>query len=368
MSKKKDSAQFLSRCCDTICHMCSVDTRLKPKVFSLSVSLLLLASCGEHDDLLPEYELSGPTMGTTFSVKLVAPPTDLDKRELLSRINSLLAGIESDMSTYRSDSEISRFNAHQAADWFAVSSESCGVVQEALALSKFTGGSFDITVGPLVNLWGFGPDGAVSVPPERQRVAAMIARVGYGHLHVDCTRPALRKDLPDLYVDLSAYAKGFAADRVAALLDDQQVDHYLVEIGGELRLHGSNRKGQNWAIAVEKPARMERTIQTVVGLTDSAMATSGDYRNYFEHNGKHYSHTIDPRTGYPVSHETASVTVIADTAAYADAMATALHVLGQDAGLEFAERENIAAYFLVRTDSGIEERMTTSFAARLQNK
>lgn len=167
--------------------------------------------------------------------------------------------------------------------------------------------------------------------------------------------------MPNIYVDLSAYAKGLAVDRIGGLLNAWHLPNYLVEIGGEVHARGLNSQSEPWSVAIEKPPRAERAVHTVVRLTDSAMATSGDYRNYFEHGGTYYSHTIDPRTGYPVSHEAASVTVIADTAAFADAMATALLVLGPEHGFELAERENIAAYFLLRVGNAIEERMTSRF-------
>ena len=331
-------------------------------------ALLVLTGCGGGPDALPEYELSGSAMGTAFSVKLVAPPPDLDPGELQQHIEGRLAAIEGSMSTYRLESEVSRFNAYDGTGWFEISAALCGALQDAMHISELTGGSFDITVGPLVNLWGFGPDGAVVRPPDARRVAALLERVGYARLHTDCSRPAVRKDVPGLFVDLSAYAKGLAADRIAAILDDRRVGRYLVEIGGELHVRGKNSRGEDWAIAIEKPARTNRSVQTVVAITDAAMATSGDYRNFFEHEGRYYSHTIDPRTGYPVSHDTASVTVIAESTAFADAMATALLVLGREAGMELAEREGLPAYFQVRSGDRIEEHMTEEFAELLPQR
>jgi thiamine biosynthesis lipoprotein len=220
----------------------------------------------------------------------------------------------------------------------------------------------------LVNLWGFGPTESTYEPPPNDAVTAAMQYVGYAKLQADCTIPALRKDAPGVYVDLSAFAKGHAADVVAELLDTRNLPDYLIEIGGEMRMRGTNARSESWAIAVEKPDRAGRSIQTVVHLTDSAMATSGDYRNYFEYEGRFYSHTIDPRTGYPVTHDAASVTVIAQTAAFADAAATALLVLGPDAGMKLAEQENIAAYFLLRLGNEFEERMTSLFATKVLKK
>lgn len=335
-----------------------------PRSLPLLAAMLCLVACGDGDGL-PEREFAGSTMGTTWSVKLVAMAEDFDMRAVRDDIEGTLSKAERAMSTYLLDSELTRFNLDRSTDWIETSAEFCDAVAAAQSIAKLTDGAFDITVGPLVNLWGFGPPGSVARPPARKDIEAMLKRVGHARLHADCTIPALRKDLPDLYVDLSAYAKGYAVDRVADLLDERGLVNYLVEVGGELRMRGSNARGEKWAIAIEKPVRGGRSVQSIVGLTDAALATSGDYRNYFEYEGVRYSHTIDPRTGAPVTHNAASVTVVADTAAYADAIATALLVLGPNRGFEFAERENVAAYLLLRNDSEIEERMTSRFAAEV---
>ena len=326
-------------------------------VFSLS-----LWSCSDGNSRLPEYELSGATMGTRFSVKLVAPDERIDKDALQQQLVQRLARIEERMSTYVADSEIARFNSSSSTDWIAVSDELCSIVNSAIGISKFTGGAFDITVGPLVNLWGFGPDGVTTEPPSDEEISRVRQRVGFKKLDANCSAPAIRKLQPDVYLDLSAYAKGYAVDQLAELLDQAAFKNYLVEIGGELRVRGHNASIEKWAIAVEKPIGYERDIQTIVRLTDGAMATSGDYRNFFEHRGNRYSHTIDSQTGRPVIHNVAAVTVISETAAFADAIATALLVLGNEHGFEFAERENIAAYFLSRNESGIEEYRTRMFS------
>ncbi len=330
--------------------------------------LAVLAACGDSARERPLQELVGSTMGTTFSVKVIAPPENLDLAGLRTDIEAALDGINRSMSTYLSDSELSRFNASDSTDWIEVSPELCHAIEAAQVVSEFTGGAFDVTVGPLVNLWGFGPTEATQEPPPNDAITAAMQFVGYTKLQADCTIPALRKDAPGIYVDLSAFAKGHAADVVAALLDTRNLPDYLIEIGGEMRLRGTNARSEPWAIAVEKPERAGRSIQTVVHLTDAAMATSGDYRNFFEHEGRFYSHTIDPRTGYPVTHDAASVTVIAQTAAFADAAATALLVLGPDAGMKLAEQENIAAYFLLRLGTEFEERMTSLFATKVLAK
>jgi thiamine biosynthesis lipoprotein len=303
--------------------------------------------------------MSGNTMGTQFSVKLTT--TDVDAARLQQDIEQSLADVERMMSTYMPDSEISRFNDNTTTDWLEVSKEFCLGVEEALALSTLTDGSFDITVGPLVNLWGFGPGELLEAPPADENISAMLKSVGYEHLQADCTRPALRKDIAELVLDMSAFGKGFAVDRVADWLEAAGFYDYLVEIGGELRLAGHNASGEKWAIGIEVPLIDQRQPYTVIRLTDTAVATSGDYRNYFEADGVRYSHTIDTRTGKPVTHSLASVTVIDDSGYRADALATALLVLGPEKGMELASRESLAVLFLLRSNSGIDERSTPAF-------
>ena len=336
--------------------------------FLLPALLTALVACGDSARERPVQELVGSTMGTTFSIKVVAPPETLDLPALQRDIQAVLDSINGAMSTYLSDSELSRFNASESVDWIEVSAELCHAIEAAQIVSEFTGGAFDVTVGPLVNLWGFGPDESAYEPPGNDTITVAMQDIGYTKLNVDCTMPALRKASPGVYVDLSAFAKVHAVDEVSELLDARALQDYLVEIGGEMRMRGSNARSEPWAIAIETPDRSGRSVQTVLHLSDAAMATSGDYRNFFEHEGHFYSHTIDPRTGYPVTHNGASVTVVADTAAFADAAATALLVLGPDAGMELAERESIAAYFLLRLGSEFEERMSSLFATKVLSK
>ena len=320
-----------------------------------------LAGCEWRHDQLPELKLSGPTMGTQFNVTLVALPHDIDGAALQTRIDDRLAHIEQLMSTFDSNSELSKFNQSKSTEWHDVSSELCTAIAQALSISQLTG-AFDITVGPLVNLWGFGPSDAPPEPPDAAAIEKKLQDTGFGLVHSDCQRPAIKKDRIGVYVDLSAYAKGYAVDQIVALLAEYDLENFLVEIGGELRMQGHNADRKSWSIAIEKPVDFSSEVQTIVQLTNVAFATSGDYRNFYVFAGQRFSHTIDPQTGYPVTHDTAAVSVISDTAAFADAMATALMVLGIDDGLALAEREGIAAYFLLRTDSGIEEYATQAFA------
>ena len=266
-------------------------------------------------------------------------------------------------STWRADSELTAFNDALITDWVDVSPAFCGVLQDALAASVASGGAFDVTVGPLVNLWGFGPGGEIDSPPTDAEIAATRERVGYEKLETDCDQARIRKAVERLYVDLSGWAKGYAVDEVAALLDSDGLTHYMVEIGGELKVRGHNAERRRWAIAVEAPSTSQRVPQAVLRLTDTGVATSGDYRNYFTHDGTHYSHTIDPRSGRPVAHALAAVTVVDPSTAYADAMATALLVLGPDEAPALAKELGIAGYFLIRNETGILEITTPAFDA-----
>lgn len=300
-------------------------------------------------------------MGTSFSVTLIAPSDDISMQRLQARIIETLDAIENLASTWRDDSELSRFNANKNSGWIDTSLELCNAIEGALEISRLTDGAFDITVGPLVNAWGFGPDGEVAEPPADDTVHALLQAVGYENLQTRCEAPAVAKKTGTLYVDLSGWAKGFAVDELAVLLDAHQLRDYLVEIGGEIRVRGHNAEGLKWAVAVEAPSTTQRVPQTVLRVTDVSVATSGDYRNYFEYDGRRYSHTIDARTGQPVSHTLAAVTVVNASAAFADAMATALLVLGPSDGPARAEALGIAAYFLIRNKTGIEEVTTPEY-------
>jgi thiamine biosynthesis lipoprotein len=324
------------------------------------VLLHAIAACGDHRPT--EYKLSGPTMGTHFSV-MVVTASEFEQQDLQTQIHATLENVDLHMSTYRPDSELAKLNHSISTEWIPVSPGLCTAVDDALQLSAETAGAFDITVGPLVNLWGFGPDASRVAPPTDESIDAARDKTGYQHLHTDCSRPAIRKDHADLQIDLSGYAKGLAADEIAALLDQHGISNYLVEVGGDLRARGHNASNAKWRIAIESPDRLGGSVEQIIHISDLSVATSGDYRNFFEFEGQRFSHTIDLRTGRPVTHNLASVTVLGERAAFTDAMATALLVLGPDAGPAFAEQENIAAYFLLRDGSGLTERSSTQFNA-----
>jgi thiamine biosynthesis lipoprotein len=327
---------------------------------SLLLAFFLLTACGS-EDLLPTFDLSGNTMGTTFNVTLVAPPADIDLDLLQTNIHDRLEHVENIASTYRSNSELSRFNADPSTAWIPVTPEFCHMIAAANDISFMTQGAFDITVGPLVNLWGFGPEDQDTELPTDEEISAAQASVGYEMVETDCDHSAMRKASAAIYVDLSGWAKGYAVDQIADLLDERQLTNYLVEIGGELRVRGHNAEQKKFSVAIEKPLQNNEMNYALIRLSNVSVATSGDYRNFFEHDGRRYSHSIDPRTGRPVSDELAGVTVISTSTAYADAVATAFLVLGPEEGHALAEKLRIAAYFLIRTENGIEEKSTSHF-------
>jgi len=326
--------------------------------FTICLALLTLSAC---DRASPQLDLKGGALGTSFVVSVVSLPEELDAESVRRDILDVLADLDALASTWRDDSELSALNAVLSVDWIPVSGPFCELLERSLEISEITTGAFDPTVGPLVNLWGFGPAGHINEPPADGDIIAAQLKVGFHLLEVDCKERLVRKDVPDLYVDLSGWAKGHAVDQVAELLDALGIENYMVEIGGELRVSGYNRHSKKWAIGIEAPSTSERVPHAIVHVTDTSVATSGDYRNYFEHDGQRYSHTIDPRTGRPVTHSLAAVTVIDASAAFADAMATALLVLGPDDGPDLAGQLGVAAYFLVRDTSNIREITTPDF-------
>ena len=314
-----------------------------------------------------ELLISGPTMGTAFSVKVVTDDQSQGFREDLEKgVREVVDSIDDHMSTYRPESEIEAFN-NGDTESFPASPDLLEVVEEAQRVARLTGGAFDITVGPLVDAWGFGPLGAMDTPDERT-LQRLVAVTGFEQLEVDVEGGTLRKGHTDCRIDLSAIAKGYAADQVSEMLGRQGLLDHMVEIGGEVRCRGVNGAGEVWRIGIEKPGAGGRSVHLVVPLVDLSLATSGDYRNYFERDGHRYSHTIDPRTGRPIAHDLASVSVIHASCMTADALATALEVLGPDQGFEFAERQDIAAYFLVRATEGVfEERQSSVWSALVEN-
>ena len=325
------------------------------------IGMAVLAACTNPDT--PVAELSGPTMGTSYSVKLSPAPKASARQALQRQIDSRLREINRQMSTYLADSDLTRFNDAQTTDWQAVPADLVALIERAAQISEHTDGVYDITVGPLVDLWGFGSTGSRIAPPDEREIANLMPLVGYRHLHTRQTPPALRKSVAGLRADLSSIAKGWAVDKIAELLADLGYPSFLVEIGGEVYAQGEKHPGESWRIAIEKPLHDSREVQRVIPLKGMALATSGDYRNYFSAGGRRYSHTIDPRTGVAVRHRLAAVTVLADNCTDADAWATALMALGDQFGPIAARNHNIRALFLIRDDRGFHEMASAALLA-----
>jgi thiamine biosynthesis lipoprotein len=325
------------------------------------LATILLVACDRSADRLTILE--GPAFGGRYTVKVVDMPPQISKAALHAEVATVLRRINETMSTYREDSELSRFNRSTSTDWVSASPELVEVVAEAQRVSTLTDGAFDVTVGQLVNLWGFGPEVRPEAAPDDAAIEAARASVGFQYLEVRRSPPALRKQRPDIYVDLSAIAEGFAVDIVSELLNNRDLVNYVVEVSGELKARGRNEKDEPWRIAIEQPIADERRPQRYIEVNGKGVATSGVYRNFFEADGHHYSHIIDPKSAHPVTHDLVSVTTIADTTMRADALATGLLVLGPDAGYELAARDGIAALFTRQVDGKLVERATPAFGA-----
>lgn len=308
-----------------------------------------------------ELAISGPTMGTTYSIKVASAPDDVDAHALRVAADQVLDRIDLSMSTYRDDSELSRFNASPSTDWVEVSSDLATVVDYALKVSEESGGTFDITVAPLVAAWGFGKAGEPIDLPDASKLAELRTRVGYQKLAARLNPPALRKSAATLQVDLNGIAPGYAVDLMAERLQSLHLKHFMIDIGGEVRAQGRNARGEAWRIAVERPIDAEPEPYAIVSLDNASVTTSGEYRHYYDREGHRYSHTIDPRTGRPVEHSLASVVVIGPTTMYVDAWATVFNVLGTEAGRKLALERAMPVMFIEAQGTELHSVTTPQF-------
>ena len=267
------------------------------------------------------------------------------------------------MSTWRADSELSVISDTGDTDWQPLTAGTTQVIAEALTTSKLSGGAFDITIGPLVDLWGFGAgsEAIAGGVPAQKTIASRLEHVGHDAIEIDTRGNRLRKHNGNARLDLSGIAKGHAVDQIADLLARKGLNSYLVEVGGELRARGNKQGGSSWRVAIERPIAGRREAFRAVSLQDMAIATSGDYRNFFADGGQRYSHSIDPRTGQPVSHELASVSVVAESTMVADALSTAMMVMGPDDAVAFAEQHNVATHLIVKSGSALKEVYSPAF-------
>ena len=309
------------------------------------------------------WEISGPIFGTRYHVSVVMEDNQARLQQLASGIDQALEGVDAAMSTWREDSELSRFNAlSDQSGWTELSAPLHTVLLEAEAVSVLTQGAFDITIGPVVNLWGFGPNARPDTVPDDAVLAQVLRGTGHDKIELRNQPPGIRTS-EQQYLDLSAIAKGYGVDEVARYLAAEGVSGYLVEIGGEVSVAGRKPDGSAWRLAIETPGDEAEQVNRVIALDSGALATSGDYRNYYEFNGQRYSHTLNPQTGKPITHNLASVTVIAENCMRADALATGFNVMGFDDAMALAIRENIPAYFIVRGEAGFETHHTPAFSS-----
>ena len=312
--------------------------------------------------------LEGKTMGTVWRVSLAG--VDATRREKLqTAIQQQLDQDDHELSTWKQDSVLSRFNQYQGTAPQPVSNNMADIVTTALRIGQLTEGAMDITIGPLVNLWGFGPQKQPQHTPDAQQIAAARQQTGLQHLQVidHADQSWLQKDLPALSLDLSTVGEGFATDHLARLMEQEGINNYLVSVGGAVLTRGQNAQHRAWKVAIQKPTDRENAVQAIVDLQGHGISTSGSYRNYYELDGKRISHVIDPLTGQPIQHRLVSATVIAPTALEADAWDTGLMVLGEDKAKALALKQKLAVYLIYKQGDKFVSWMSPQFAAFLPN-
>lgn len=330
----------------------------------IAVAGLALAACASQPPA-PETLLSGQTMGSAWTVK-IAGRLPLAAEDLRAGAQARFDVVNLALSTYRADSALSRFNDNDSGEWVAIDPELGEVLSYALKLAEDSGGAYDVTVGPLVNLWGFGPDAATRRVPEAAALEAARARVGWRKVEVDAAKRRARKSA-GVRVDLSSLGKGRGVDRVAEFLDGQGVTNYLIDLSGKLRARGVNARGAAWRVAVEPPEADATSARPPLGrevitLVNESVATAGDYRRFFEIDGRHFSHIIDPRTGWPVAHDTVSASAIAADCMQADALATVLMAMAPDDAMALANRRRLRALLISRNGAEYLSRHTGTWA------
>ncbi len=313
---------------------------------------LSLIGCAERSAV----KFEGPTQGTTYHITVVADqPAQVEV--LQPAVEKRLAAIDTALSSYNNQSELSHFNAAPVGQWVDLGADLYHVLRTSQTMSELSGGAFDVTVADLVDLWGFGPNHKPERVPSAEAIAQAKQNIGYHFLELDPNLPRARK-LRDLHIDVNGIAQGYTVDAVAAVLAAMGYKNFLVEVGGELKLEGVSPRGTPWRVGIEAPSDGLGPVQQAIEGRGIGITTAGDYHEYFEQDGKRYSHTIDPTTGAPITHKLASVTVIAATAEYADGMDTVLEVLGPERGFALAEQLGVAAYFIIRGEKGFEMRYT----------
>ncbi|MEK1904940.1 MAG: FAD:protein FMN transferase [Pseudomonas sp.] len=324
------------------------------KYFSLLLFAALLSACGA-----PVEEFGGPTMGSHYSLKYVAGAATPAPSEVRGAVEGILAEVDRQMSTWRPDSAVSRFNQLPADSCQVMPTPVLELVRFGEQLSRASSGAFDLTLQPLLDLWGFGPQSRGTQVPSAAQIAVVRANTGYQHLRIEGER--LCKGAA-VQLDLDSIAAGYAVDRIGARLGELGIASYLLNVTGELKVMGRKPDGSSWQVALEVPRDDRQVAQQVLALDGQGVSTSGDYRNYFEQDGQRYSHTFDPHTGAPVHHDLAAVTVIDPSALRADGLSTLLMVLGPERGFAYAEQAGIAALFVSRSQGGFDTRATSVFS------
>jgi len=300
-----------------------------------------------------------------YTVSVDADLSEGERQRIGRLIDERLERVVRLMSSYDTSSQISRFNRHSSTAPFAVDPEVIEVLALAAEVSERSEGAFDVTVAPLVEAWGFGASDLVELLPDDARLTELLSLVGHRGLTLDHAAATVAKSDPRMHIDVSGIAQGYASDVVATALADAGLTDYLVDVGGEIRATGRRRSGRPWRVGIESPDA-DAPVWGTVELGNEGVATSGDYRDWFEEGGVRYAHIVDPRSGRPIPMVGASVTVVHESAALADAWATALCVLGPDVGFEVAVREGLAAAFITTADGRIESRLTPVIAARVE--
>lgn len=310
--------------------------------------------------------LEGKTMGTFWRVSVI----NLDEEKAAALRQKVQAQLDADdrlLSTWKNDSALMRFNHSPSTSPWPVSEAMADIVTMSLRIGAKTHGAMDITVGPLVNLWGFGPNKQPVKTPDAQQIADAKVRSGLQHLTVinQAGQQYLQKDIADLFVDLSTVGEGYAADHLARLMEQEGISRYLVSVGGALVSRGMNAEGQPWRVAIQKPTDRENAVQAIVDINGHGISTSGSYRNYYELDGKRISHVIDPQTGRPIEHKLVSVTVISPTALEADGWDTGLMVLGPEKAQDVVREQGLAVYMIIKEGDGFKTWMSPQFRAFL---
>jgi thiamine biosynthesis lipoprotein len=323
------------------------------------------AIAGCFNSAVPVSEISGSTMGSTYSVKWVAVDGAPEPEILQAILDESLALFDAQVSTWRDDSDLARFNALPSGSCQSMPQSVLDMVRLADTLNTASNGGFDVTVAPLLDIWGFTHGDGMQVVPLQTDIDAALLDVGQQHLRIDGNELCKERGLQ---IDFSSLAAGYMVDQVTEQLLSLGISSYMVEMTGELKAAGTKPGGRPWRIAIEEPRDEERTVRLIVELDGYGVSTSGDYRNYFEYEGKRYSHTVDPLTGWPVMHDLASVTVMDPSALMADGLSTLLMVLGPDKGWEYAQENNVAALFVLREGDGFISRQTPPFEALIQSE